>query len=248
MCSLLDARSLALAKLFKQNLLEGLDVTTSYSGCGTADLSLQLAGAGVSGSSICFYAACDNDPTPQYALASPKDPPSHIFAGVLDRCPPHVIREAKVVMDSIMTKCLEEDAVQGEATRKSRKVHLGFEVAETLVALLKDVNFTPRAPCVRCNDKCCTDPKAVQAKGSVFLGDARPSQLHLEVAGVTCAPWSAFQGGDRTVFGRWLRKCTLVMLAWACWCRAIKPNFIAAECISLLQSAYPTSTTNSSSR
>ena len=213
-----------LAVAFADAMHRGVQLTTSYSGMGTPEAAGQMIVRGYkdyaarsstdieSIKGIFNYSAADCCGNARQTLLSHRleSRPEHIFGDVLCR----LCEQDEQKMRCEMAK-LEAEQVAADGWRDTSQ---GRCLVETVRSMLDSATFQEEAFCYVHKRKCRLKPS-----------HSLPSwtyPLHLEIAGITCTPWSPMNKGK---FSAWNSPCTFPALVHCYHMRVMKPSLLVIE-------------------
>jgi hypothetical protein len=219
------AQGLSLVSTLEKNLLQGIVLTTSYTGTGSVECAMAMIAETVgerTGKDIklVVYSACDLATSARQCLQSHHDAsrPRHVFGDLLDRLAPLDQNKLNEICKEVRAEWFEYIAEPGrnKFDRWAMRDVLGSKMKAQLLSALGKMTFLEDSYCHVHQQRCPLDPKQ-DPELSGFL--------HIEGAGNTCTPWCA--SGDHL---EWLDTSTLANLVWACHTRFISPDGILGEC------------------
>ena len=208
----------------KRNLEDGIVLTSSYSGLGSAEIAASMLqeAAHNGGNGFHFWSAVDVSRGARVALqqlgGGNSKGPDHIFQDIMDRIPTQVRQNLQGILKQ---KTMRYKAVCNKHGPKSSmagaaKKSLGMELLKEASALLHKTTFASFAYCLKHKQMCCLNPR---------LDPELQDRLWVEVAGTVCKPWSTMG-----TMGDWLHPTSLVFLVWAFSMRFYEPDMILQEC------------------
>ena len=204
-----------------------LQITTSYSGIGVAETSLGFLKDALEAQGgqlhYVFHAATDINPRCREMLCSHRQSSrsSHLFGDLLAKLPDSLVEELRQMQavykrkfDDAMS-CQNQEEAGGSSKRKDAIMKFGRGFVVRALKLLEPVSFTRSSTCdcFRHHQQCPLWP----------ADDA--SNLHVEVAGNTCTPWSS----SGKCFG-WLDPASIPCIAWLHSMREVSPSILFNEC------------------
>ena len=206
------AQSNTLAKVLSQ----GINVTTTYSGIGIAEIAgatltkNTMVNDALSDAGLYFHSAADILPEARSALMGhwQESAPCHIFGDVVKRLEPQAEDAVRTMTRSFLQACGE---VRDDIDEGMQLVHM-------LENSLEKAAFKATAYCFRHCKECPLAPP--------LLGSRRQRVMHMEVAGITCCPWSSMNRGR---FTRWRNSATLPCMVMRFWILATRPSIFIIE-------------------
>eukprot|EP00971_Amphidinium_carterae_P352805 6492736-Amphidinium_carterae.2 len=229
--NVIAARSKSMFETLRARCQEGLVVTTSYTGVGTGEDAVHRMVQSVLGrgatQKLHSYMGVELDTVPREFLLQKRTSPEHLCENVLDRLLP----EDRAAVEAVTRKHLDEamrlDRSSKEKNlRARRKEEMGMALREELCVLLAQCSFRSEVYCLKCHKECAVDPKKFH------------HGWHVEIAGITCKPWSRLQMNNECVYGQWLHEATLPCLTWLFWLRFCKPHIVIVECVDHLDNDF----------
>ena len=199
-----------------RKLETGLDITSHYSGTGTAEVAL----ATIAGDSMVSYAACDTNAICRDVLLHhpPASAPQHVFSDLCERPPGEVMERLRERLRQVQVEAGIAPAAPDNASTlvsASACAGLGRRWVREAMAIL--ATWTPTredtGACVR-HDGCRCQ-----------ILPPRSSRYHVEVSGVNCQPWSS--AGKQL---GWLDDRSLPCLILIRTILCIQPNGVCIEC------------------
>jgi hypothetical protein len=206
-----------------QMLKNGVVLTSTYSGLGSAELAASLLSAACDhggGKGFKFHSACDFAKGPRCALMSHVEAsaPLHVFGDVLDRLPQGARHAVVGILNRKMRQwrstCRQHGKSSVTATLLKKK--LGQSLLREVCAILNVTEFVSEAWCYKHGHMCPVDPR---------LDPESSDLVWMEVAGTVCKPWS--QMGSQ---GEWLDMTSVACLTWLFSMRYYQPSMILHEC------------------
>lgn len=205
----------------RHNILRGVELSTSYSGMGCAEMAAEMImegciSAGLVGvHTFTSYCAMDISNLCRRALQShEKGPlrPHHVFGDVLDLLPPGALN-ALQAMEMEFQLSYIADGHEEAALAFVRQVF-------AVLAAVADYP-APHLYCHNCQKLCCADSRSASGHGL-----SRP--LRVMLAGSTCIAFSGM--GKRS---QWAHDSAVPCLAWMWSLRRSQPHFVIHECTPL---------------
>ena len=154
------------------------------------------------------FAASEINPQAREALLQQRHDraPEHVFGDVVKRLPPRLESEARRVTSEALA------VSSGDPMADSLKL------VRELRVLLEGCSFQSANWCYKHQTACALCPPKPVSK--------RPQPLHMEVAGVTCTPWSSMNLGK---YLKWHNAATLPCIVLSEHLLAIQPSIIIIE-------------------
>ena len=199
----------------------GIDVTTHYSGTGTAEAAIAAFAARIadpqtvpgSSTTVSCYSACDINPVCQDVLDGHPiaSRPLHRFSDLCDRPPAELVQRLREGLHGFQKKAGLRASTPGGSQKHKVASEQWVSSAMNLLS-----EWTPSrgslAHCLRHGHRCATYPP-------------RTGRYHLEVSGVNCQPWS--QAGQRR---GWLDDRSIPCLILVRIILAVEPDGVCIEC------------------
>lgn len=203
--------------------IQGVRVTTHFSGVGTPELalrmlelSLQKCGVWPSGRQVSFHSACDSDRRCQQVLQAHDihSRPLHLFTDVLQAVPEEVVHALQTKLRSLQEAFQSCRAARPEE-RNNKRVELEKEMRTYAMDLLGQASFKTDMQCLIHGASCAHFP----AKGGI----------HVEVAGSPCVPF--VKGGAYGTSMSWLHDVTVPFYVWIHAVKRASPALVVHECV-----------------
>ena len=212
------------AALLAKVIEQGICLTTSYSGLGTPELAACVlveghgdAVASGANAKLKVHSASDISPAARELLIENDGPssPLHVFGDVVQRLVPADAQRVRAVeamnLDRHSGARGEEDAGKG--------------LVNKIRDALDTASFRKECWCY-CHDQLCPlNPSRI--KEGCQESETTERILHMEVAGVTCTPWSSMNRSSTS--SRWLDKARLPSLVLCHWIRHCQPSVFVIE-------------------
>ena len=204
------------ARRLRRKCEVGLDITSHYSGTGTAEVALAM----IAGDSMVSYAACDMNAICRDVLLHhpPASAPQHVFSDLCERPPGEVMERLRERLKKVQVEAGIAPAAPDSASTPvsaSACAGLGRRWVREAMAIL--ATWTP----TREDTGACVRHDGCQCR----IFPPRTSRYHVEVSGVNCQPWSA--AGKRH---GWLDDRSLPCLILVRTILCIQPNGVCIEC------------------
>ena len=202
-------------------------MTTSYSGAGFYEATMQHLSEGLGGIAPTCWHATEIDPGCRRILLSHRKPPQHLFADVCDRFPKHAIEKMKLVQGryledlELRRRSLGPCRKSAEKFEAEVKTSLTSRFLELLRAILEEEPLIGTQSCYRCQQDCSIELPPVEQTGP------EASCLHVMAAGSTCVDFSAMSKQPMKVMGQHI-------VPFLCWIREVQlcmPDLIFHECV-----------------
>ena len=211
---------------------EGIVMTTSYSGTGSAEFAAsqiiersKQALPGISANAkLIVYSATEKWHVAQEVLKAHTQPSKalHRFEDILHRLPDHTFKCCKQMEAKKMNqhKALQDKFNSGDLSKADfmqQKTALGHSLVQGLSGILKTCAFKDHLDCLEHGMRCPVCPRQ----------DPSLASMHwIEVAGSTCCPFSSMSDGSM-----WLDEATLPCLTWLYSSAYYQPDSILHECV-----------------
>ena len=206
------------ARRLRRKCEVGLDITSHYSGTGTAEVALAM----IAGDSMVSYAACDTNAICRDVLLHhpPASAPQHVFSDLCERPPGEVMERLRERLKKVQVQAGVAPAAPGSDSAStpvsaSACAGLGRRWVREAMAIL--ATWTP----TREDTGACVRHDGCQCR----IFPPRTSRYHVEVSGVNCQPWSA--AGKRH---GWLDDRSLPCLILVRTILCIQPDGVCIEC------------------
>ena len=208
----------------RQVLARGIDVTTHYSGTGTAEAAIATVAARIADShampaciaAVSCYSACDISPVCQEVLENHPvaSRPLHRFSDLCARPPAELVQRLRERLPGFQKKAGLRASTPGGSKKHNWDRAASKHWVSFAMNLLSEwmPSRSSLAHCLRHGHLCATYPP-------------RTGRYHLEVSGVNCQPWS--QAGQ--CWG-WLDDRSIPCLILVRIILAVEPDGVCIEC------------------